>query len=68
MHTIQIICITGVLKQIDNKSNVKVSSNKRLSNRYAILEEEEDIELTDRTDVVKYATVNPIMRKVPAAE
>ena len=58
----------SVLKKVNNKTNVKVSGIKHSANRYAILEEEEDVELTDGTDVVKYGTINPIIRKIPAAE
>ena len=62
----------SVLKQVNNKTKYKVRDNSS-RNRFAALEEE-DIELTDgtdladRTDVVKYGIVKPIVRKIPAAE
>ena len=63
----------SVLKQVNNKTKYKVRDNNYSRNRFAALEEE-DIELTDgtdltnRTDVVKYGIVSPIIRKIPAAE
>lgn len=55
------------MRQMNNKSKFKVRDIRFSPNRYAALEDD-DIELTDGTDVVKYNTVSPVMRKIPAAE